>query len=409
MDVCDWVYSRTPAFRRAKEVGKIYFSDKACLAHNCIYNTRLDIDLGGCMQRKLLGAILISAGVAACATKPVANMADNTPLHPTAVIEHHVVNNGIMGMFPFESDERQYFRSNMRRDEATLKGTGAFSGLIVGTRYSTDIIRLDRKVRWTLNADKAEYTECPLKGCVKPAKASSKEEQPAQRQPEAKHEPGCTMHIAHTSFRVKATGRKKSINGFDTSEYQVAWVVKLRDPQARVTTSTLNMDIWTTPMTGTMRDVLDTEESFNRRYNSAIAGAGKQEMLPTDAAKLISTYMASMLKHGDLKAFLDAGKQMEKIKGRPISTHLDWGLAGNACEPKESKKSADKSPVPSNPGDLVSGLAGMFAQKKTEDTMKQAGGEPILSFTVEVKKLAIEPVHDGEFAVPKNYKLVSQL
>jgi hypothetical protein len=359
------------------------------------------------MLRNLLVIIVISVGIAGCATKP-ADVSDNTPRHPTAVIEHHIVNNGIMGMFPFESDERQYFRSNMRRDEATLKGTGTFTGYIIGTHNSTDIIRLDRKVRWTLNADKAEYTECPLKGCVKAEKVP-KQAQPVQKQPEPKHEPGCTMHIAHTSFRVKATGRKKSINGFDTSEYQVAWVVKLRDPQARVTTSTLNMDIWTTPMTGTMRDVLDTEESFNRRYNSAIAGAGKQEMLPTDAAKLISTYMASMLKHGDLKAFLDAGKQMEKIKGRPISTHLDWGLAGNACQPKESKKKDDKSSVPSTPGDLVSGLAGMFAQKKTEDAIKAGAGQPILSFTVDVKKLAIEPVHDGEFAVPKNYKLVSQL
>ncbi|MGB8410652.1 MAG: hypothetical protein WCE58_12195 [Gallionella sp.] len=50
----------------------------------------------------------------------------------------------------------------------------------------------------------------------------------------------------------------------------------------------------------------------------------------------------------------------------------------------------------------------MFAQKKAEDTVKAGAGQPILSFTVEVKKLAIEPVHDGEFSVPRNYKLVSQ-
>lgn len=361
------------------------------------------------MQRNLLGIIAILAGVAGCASKPVV-VSDNTPQHPTAVIEHHIVNNGIMGMFPFESDERQYFRSNMRRDQATLKGTGTFSGFIVGTRYSTDIVRLDRKLRWTLNPDKAEYTECPLKGCVKPEKAPPKPEQPAP-QPQARHEPGCTMHIAHTSFTVKATGQKKSINGFDTSEYQVAWVVKLHDPQARVTTSTLNMEIWTTPMTGTLREIQDIEASFNRGYSSAIAETGKQEVLPTEAAKLISIYMASMLKQGDLKAFLDAGKQLEKIKGRPISTHLDWGLEGNACAPKESGKAADTTSgnsAPTSAGDLMSGLTGMFAEKKAGDAMKQAAAEPILSFTVEVKKLAIEPVHDGEFSVPANYRLVSQ-
>lgn len=356
------------------------------------------------MLRNLLGIILISAGIAGCSAKPVA-ISDNTPQHPTAVIEHHVVNHGIMGMFPFESDERQYFRSSMRRDEATLKGTGTFTGFIVGTHTSTDIIRLDRKVRWTLNADKAEYTECPLKGCVKAGKAPT-QEKPAQKQPEAKHEPGCTMHIAHTSFTVKATGQKKSINGFDTSEYQVAWVVKLRDQAARNTTSTLTLDIWTTPMTGTMRDILNIEESFYRGYNGAIAETSKQEILPDEALKLITAYMANSLKPGDLKAFLDAGKQLEKIKGRPISTRLDWGLEGNACAPKETEDKS--SPTPANAGDLVSGLAGMFAQKKTEETMKAGANEPILSFTVEVKKLAIEPVHDGEFTVPKNYRLVSQ-
>jgi len=359
------------------------------------------------MLRDLLCVIAIFVGISGCATKPVA-VSDNTPQHNTAVIEHHIVNNGIMGMFPFESDERQLFRTNMNRNDATLKGTGTFTGYIIGTHASTDIIRLDRKVRWALNADKAEYTECPLKGCVKAEKAP-KQEEPAQKQPKAKHEPGCTMHITHTSFTVKATGQKKSINGFDTSEYQVAWVVKLRDQAARTTTSTLNLDIWTTPMTATMRDIMSIEENFYREYNGAIAKTGQQEILPAEALKLISTYMASTLKPADLKAFLDAGKKMEKIKGRPILTRLDWGLEGNACAPEDTKEAKEKSaPTPANAGDLVSGLAGLFAQKKTEETMKAGAGEPILSFTVEVKKLAIEPVHDGEFDVPKNYRLVSK-
>ena len=45
------------------------------------YNTRLAIDVGVCMQRNLLGAIVISAVIAACATKPV-NVADNRSIPP---------------------------------------------------------------------------------------------------------------------------------------------------------------------------------------------------------------------------------------------------------------------------------------------------------------------------------------
>lgn len=359
------------------------------------------------MQRNLLGTMVISVGIAACAIKPV-TVDDNTPLNPTAVIEQHVINNGIKGFLPFESTERHYVRANMRRDESTLKGTGTFTGFLIGTRSETNITRIDRKLQWSLNTDKGEYTECPLKGCLKPSKRPAAKQNEAAKPPEAKHEAGCTMHIAHTNFTVKATGQKKSINGFDTDEYQVAWVVNLRDQAARNTTSTLNMDIWTTPMTRAMRDTLGVEESYARAYSGAVADTGKRQILPADAAKLISAYLASSLKPGDLDAFLEAGKQMEKIKGYPISTHLAWGMEGNACAPKETADKSSSKSTPTSPGGFVSGLTGMFAEKKTEETMKEAGGEPILSFTVEVKSLKIEPLHDSVFTVPKDYRLVSQ-
>jgi hypothetical protein len=358
------------------------------------------------MLRNLLGVIVIWVGIAGCATKPV-KVADNTSLNPTAVIEQQVVNNGIKGFFPFESTERRYVRANMRRNESTLKGTGTFTGFLIGTRSETEITRIDRKLQWSLNTEKEEYTECPLKGCLKPSKRPPAKQNEA-KPPEAQHESGCTMHIAHTSFTVKATGQKKSINGFDTDEYQVAWVVNLHDKAARNTTSTLNMDIWTTPMTRAMRDTLGVEEIYARAYAGAVTDTGKQQILPADAAKLISAYLASSLKPGDLNAFLDAGKQMEKIKGYPISTHLAWGMEGNACAPKETTDKSSGKSNPTSPGELVSGLAGMFAEKKTKNTMKEAGGEPILSFTFEVKTLKIEPVHDSVFTVPKNYRLVSQ-
>jgi hypothetical protein len=361
------------------------------------------------MLRNLLG-IVIFVGISGCATKPV-EVADSTPLNPTAVIEHHVVNNGIKGFFPFESTDRHYVRANMRRDESTLKGTGTFSGYLVGTHSGTKIWRIDRNLQWSLNSEKEEYTECPLRGCVEPSKRPPAKQDEAARQPEAKHESGCTMSIARTSFTVKATGQKKTINGFDTDEYQVAWIVNLRDKSARNTTSTLNLDIWTTPETQAMRDALGMEQKYARAFAGSVADAGQQQIVPGDAAKLISAYLASSLKSGDLKAFLEAGKQMEKIKGYPISTHLAWDMAGNACAPKETKQTENQSSsksMPTSPGQLVSGLAGMFAEKKTKEAMKEAEGEPILSFTLEVKALKIEQLHDSVFTVPKNYRLMSK-
>jgi hypothetical protein len=87
-------------------------------------------------------------------------------------------------------------------------------------------------------------------------------------------------------------------------------------------------------------------------------------------------------------------------------------MDGNACAPKESKATADessgKSSIPTSAGGIVSGLAGMFAEKKTKETMKAAESEPILSFTVEVKSLKIESLHDSVFNVPGDYRLVTK-
>jgi hypothetical protein len=362
------------------------------------------------MLRNSLAAMVISVGIAGCATKPVEIISD-TPPTPTAVIERHIANNGIQGFFPYEDTERHYVRANMRRDESTHKGTGTYSSLLVGTRSEAKIVRIDRNLQWLLNSEKEEYTECPLKGCAEPAKqAPARPHEAPAKQPEAPHESGCIMRIAHTSFTVKATGRQKSINDFDTGEYQVAWVVNLHDKAGRNTTSTLNMDIWTTPLTQAMRDTLAMEDKYAQAFAGAAAETSKPQILPADAAKLMSSYLANALNPGDRNTFLDAGKQMEKIKGYPISTHLTWNMEGNACAPKEAKhkenKSPSKAPIPTSAEGLIFGLAGMFAEKKTADAIKEAAGEPILSFSVEVKSLKIEPMNDSMFTVPKNYRSV---
>jgi hypothetical protein len=187
--------------------------------------------------------------------------------------------------------------------------------------------------------------------------------------------------------------------------------VNLRDKAARHTTSTLNLDIWTTPETQSMREALGMEEKYARAFAGSGADTGRQQIIPGDAAKLIAAYLASSLKARDLKAFLEAGRKMEKIRGYPISTRLTWDMAGNACAPRETKQTESKSSgktLSDSPGGLVSGLAGMFAEQKTKDAVKGAAGEPILSFTLEVRSLKIDQVHDSVFTVPANYRLVSK-
>ena len=339
-------------------------------------------------MRKLI-IFAIAASVAACSnmTQQKAAEPDNSPTNPTAVFETHVINGGVMGFLPFDSTEKRYVRANMRRGDNSMKGTGTFATVtnFFMSHENTNIERLDRNVRWTLNNSKKEYTECPVHGCpLSPAKERQAEEKKSS-EPKAKTESGCTMKIANTSFNVKPTGEKREINGFNSDQYQVAWLVTLQDNAKRKTTSTLNIELWTTPLTAAMRQALGVEETFDRAYaasasHSRPASAKKSEVLPSEVSQLMLGYFSSGLSASDRDAFVRAGKQLEKIKGHPISTHIEWSMEGNACASKES----------------------------AADSGRGASTGPILSFTIEVKSLKVEPAHDSLFSVPKDYKLVSE-
>lgn len=339
-------------------------------------------------MRKLI-IFAIAAGVAACSNlmPQTASAPDDSPTNPTAVLETHVVNGGVMGVFPFESTEKRYVRANMRREDSRVKGSGTFATItnfILG-HENTYIERLDRNVRWTLYNSKKEYIECPVHGCpLPPAKERTAEEKKSE--PKAKTESGCIMQIAKTSFNVKPTGEKREINGFNADQYQVAWLVTMQDNTHRKTTSTLNIELWTTPTTAEMRQALGVKETFDRAYTASApraqpATAKKSEVLPPEVAQMMLSYLSSGISASDRDAFVRTGKQLEKIKGHPISTHIEWSMEGNAC-----------ASTAEGAGDLP----------------RSVSTEPILSFTIELKSLKVEPVHDSVFSVPKDYKLISQ-
>ena len=361
------------------------------------------------MVRKPCSLIALGLLVAGCSsTDKVREEPDVTPMHPTAVLETHVVSDGLKGFVPFEGTTKSFTRADMRREETTLKGTGSVSGWFVGTNNSARIERLDRKLVWTLDQKARTYTECPLKGCPTPAAESPQEATPGKQ--DKPREPECRVKIAGASFTVKPTGEKRSINGFDTEQYQVAWQVTLQDPQARKTVSTLNVDLWTTPATRELKDALAVEQAYARALasNLAAAGADKAQIVPAEASKMITAYLGELLTPSDKAALFRAGKELEKVKGYTILSQLTWDLRGDACAGKDGEpaaaSSSSKSSVASSVGSAVSSVTEWFAKKKTDEKAKEVAAKPILSFTTEVKSHRVEPVRDGTFAPPPTYK-----
>jgi len=362
------------------------------------------------MRTRVIVAIA-AASATACSTQPPV---DDSPANPTAVFESTISSSGIAGMFPFETASKRYVRSNMRREEHATKGTGTFSGFIVTSlagEGNVGVTRLDRNVLWSINNGKKEYTECPAHGCpalVRKAQQPKPEER--REEPKQKSEPGCVLHVAGSFFNVTPTGQKRELNGFSTEQYRGAWVVRLQDPSRRTTTSTVNLDVWTTPINAQMRHAWDTEATFNRAYMASAPRANpvhgmpsseRAEVMPPQVVQMMTGYLANISAH-DRASFTQALREIGKIKGYPISTKIEWVLDGNACASKESEQRAAQ---PSSTDEkLISGIAGMFGSGKSE----KQGPEPILSFTTEVKALGVQPQHDSLFTVPNGYRLVKQ-
>jgi hypothetical protein len=358
--------------------------------------------------RTRIAIAFTAAAAAGCSSQPQQPV-DNTPENPTAVFETLVSSSGIAGMFPFETTERHYVRAAMRRDEHATKGTGTFTGFLV-TRVmgqgDSSIARLDRKLRWTLFHGRKEYTECPVHGCPHPAAAEKADKpRPAERreEPKQKAEEGCVMRIASSKFDVTPTSQKRALNGFNTEQYQAAWVVRMQDGQKRTTTSTVKFDVWTAPVNAQMRQAFDTEAAFGRAFiasapRAAPAGnpSAERKVMPPEMMTMMTGYLGN-LSASDRAAFSRAVRELDKIKGYPISTKIDWLLDGNACGSK------DEPAAQPGPAGMLSGLGGMLGSKKDDGAPK-----PLVSFTVEVKQLGMQPVRDGFFSVPASYKLVKQ-
>jgi len=307
-------------------------------------------------------------------------------------------------MFPFETKEKHYVRADMRRDERAGRGTGTFSGFLV-TRMmgpgDASIARADRKLLWMLNHGRKEYLECPLQGCAMPGGAEAQKPQAQREEQKQKAEEGCVMRVASSKFDVTPTGQKRELNGFNTEQYQAAWVVRMQDSAKRTTTSTVKFDVWTTPVNAQMRQAMATEAAFGRSLGaSAAAGkpaAGQQVVMPPEVITMMTGYLAN-LSPADRAAFSRGVRELDKIKGHPISTKIDWLVDGNACGAKDEQPQQQ-----TGASGMLSGMAGSLFAKKEE-----SGPKPLLSFTIEVKQLGVRPVRDSVFSVPANYKLAKQ-
>jgi len=298
---------------------------------------------------------------------------DLTPINSTAVLETRTVNSGTQDFPAFESTTLSYTRANMQRTETSVKGSGPISQFL-DVETNVRIERLDRKLAWTLDAKNKRVTECPLKGC--PVSSPKK---PTTKKSADEDKPGdsaCRLRIGNSVVTAEPTGQKRRINGFDAEQYDIKWLVTFRDNASRKSTSTVSIDLWTTPAAPAMGEAKALERAYILARDKILGIDTVKEqigILPPEAGKMISGYLSANVGPTDRANFLAGAKKPDEVKGQPILIKVTWSFAGEACSMAE--------------------------------TMKDIGDKPLFTFTLEVNSHRMEPLHDSLFALPKGYKI----
>lgn len=151
-----------------------------------------------------------------------------------------------------------------------------------------------------------------------------------------------------------------------------------RDNASRSATSTVSIDLWTTPVTTALRNAMTLETNY-ARMRDAIPDLGdapdRSLKLPVEVGRMLNSYLSRTVSPTDRSNFLARAKVLDKVKGRPILMTVTWRFVGEACSMGE--------------------------------TMKDVGNKPLFTFMSEVKSTKREALHDSLFAPPKGYQIIS--
>ncbi|SHN35678.1 hypothetical protein [Rhizobacter sp. OV335] len=342
---------------------------------------------GGAAAPAPAGAEAPAAAPAVAATLPEVPSA--APAARTAVLNStYAIDGAIMPVM--RGQQLTETRTDMRRNDSVLSFDNRLLRTFAGDTRSSDITRLDRKLVWTQNIAKKTYTECPLTGCPRPAQPQPDKPKPPE-QPSKPSEPSCPLVLKKNELKVVATGERKAISAYNSERFQINWVMELEDPQGRRNSNRVQLDLWTTPEVGAVKEVQAITQAFQSRHAAAVSAGGEHpfgKYLP----KEVMGSMGALLRNlggANAKTTAAWGNELKKVRGYPMAMTLAWTADGNACGDDASAARGNTS-APSV-GSLLGGLMGGGGGDG-----KPAGG-PLLSYSYEVRTLDVKAVSDGWF------------
>ncbi|HEX7125902.1 MAG TPA: hypothetical protein VF406_08990 [Thermodesulfobacteriota bacterium] len=356
----------------------------------------------------LLACALVLAG---CAAKPAPQV--TYPTHPTAVVKSTFVTSG--GRLPdMRGTETVYTREDMRASAQELKFEGAVSRWLLPSGNRMTITRVDKNLSWYVDRKRKTYEECPLGGCADLLLGTADEESTDEPEAEA-GAPACTTKLVRNAFTVKPTGQTRVVNGFQAEEYAATWTVVREDPKKNRDTNTVAFAIWTTPETPQIADALRMQDAFRRAYLARLgmSDVGLSRLVSAEAYLVLSQLIEGVTAE-DRRAAARLAREMEKVKGFPVSVRTVWKVESKACpqaRPAEARQEADGVDVSNGLAGLKRSLFRMAGDKAKDAAAKkldQTPDKPLLDAVYEITSIGVEPVSDGVFELSPEYRLKSR-
>ena len=331
-------------------------------------------------------------GITLFALLPVVAQADVT-------IERLTHFDEVTGITSHDSTTTDYIQGNRKREENRRKFTGAVLGAWQHFRHedngalSVDIFDVNANKHYELDTDKKTYSEEPIYEPPQPGEheKSGAGSESDQRQQQQEND----TKVTKNEFTVKATGKTRNINGFNTAEYLVTWDLETENTKTgEKGKSLMTTDMWNST-DANLAKARQEEQAYEQAYLKLMHE-------PSNLDEVRQYGFATVRLNGaDQKKFFD---KLRTIKGNPVSVDVTWQTASTDAKGKSEASKHDQQAAPS----LDSAIGSLFGSHSKSDEKKKTdnnGMTTIFSSHTEIKSVKVGNLSKSLFEVPKDYKI----
>ena len=255
-----------------------------------------------------------------------------------------------------ESDSTEWITPQMKRDDSVTRMKGGFLGVVGkmagGNGAGVTITRLDKDLAWQLDPKKKTYQESSLTAY----------REVRDKQMEASRLPKKTVRLVDSDFKVTATGRERTLNGWPCKQYLTDGYLEFEETESKVRSRwTFHNEQWNTEATPLLKDFQETELAFHRNYIAKIGlaadGAGRSQEMIGALGRLLGISPVQLT-----QAAAKMARETEKISGVSVADAFRWELGAGGAKAESSGEQEEGK----RGGGLLGALGRMAAGKGAE-------------------------------------------